>query len=277
MPEIYEVQRIANILRSVQLEGTTLAKIELYPGGEKILSPDVAQQLEGRQLIQIATKAKYTFFELDCGVMIWHYRFTGLPHVVGQNYRGKLEAIFHLSVENQERFCRLAFFFSGGAVIRFLDQRCLATISLASCQKIADTREFTSLAPDLSTCVMVSYANWQLRLARTRRTLKQELQCQTTAPSGIGNYLACEILAHAKLDPWQLANALHEDDYHQLCEGIKAVKRCCEQHVDYRWFLVFNRLTCRRCGQKILKKKHLPTKSSQMTHYCPFCQRKSGQ
>ncbi len=276
MPEIYEVKRIAAALRSAQIEGKVLTKVELYPRGEKILLPAVAKELEGRRLLQIVTKAKYTFFQLDRGVMIWHYRFTGLPHVVGQNYRGKLEAIFHLPVENQERFCRLAFFFSGGAIIRFLDQRCLATISLASCQKIAATREFTSLAPDLSSCVMPSYAKWHVRLTRTQRTLKQELQCQKTSPSGIGNYLACEILAHAKLDPWQPANALNEDGYHQLCKGIEAVKECCEQHVDYRWFLVFNRLTCRRCGQKTLKKKHLPTKSSQMTHCCPFCQQRGG-
>ncbi|MEM7174718.1 MAG: DNA-formamidopyrimidine glycosylase family protein [Chlamydiota bacterium] len=273
MPEIYEVKRIGAYLRRAKIEHQIIAAITFHPGGEKILSPKAAKQLEGQRVMSLMTKAKYTFFELDKGVMVWHYRFTGLPKVAGMSYQGALEAIFQLPVQEKKRFCRLTFTFESGLIIHFLDQRCLSMIRLdAQCQLVSEMREYRALAPDLSEAVMPSYQQWCQKLSRSRRSLKLELQNQMTIPSGIGNYLACEILAYAGLNPWLEAKALTKYEYRKLCQGINEVKAHCESRVDYRWFRVFNRLMCQKCRGPVVKKKQRQSQASQTTHFCPSCQ-----
>ena len=102
--------------------------------------------------------------------------------------------------------------------------------------------------------------------------MKQELQDQSTYPSGIGNYLACEILACAKLNPWISVASISLKEYQALCKGIMEVKRLCEQYASYQWFHVFNRKNCRICAGIVTRKKHHLGQSGQTTHYCPQCQ-----
>ena len=274
MPEIYEVKRIGAYLRRANIEKQTIKAITFHPGGEKILSQKDADRLVGERILRLVTKAKYTFFELERGVMIWHYRFTGLPKIAGMSYQGALEAIFQLPVQTEKKFCRLTLTFKNGLTLYFLDQRCLATIRLETqCKAVSKVKEFNSLAPDLSEAIMPSYKEWCHRLRRTQRSLKLELQNQMTIPSGIGNYLACEILAYAQLNPWLKAKTLTEGQYQRLCAGLEEVKQLSENHVDYPWFYVFKRLTCRRCQGPVLKQKHRFVQASQTTHFCPSCQK----
>ena len=56
---------------------------------------------------------------------------------------------------------------------------------------------------------------------KLRKTdLKTWLQDQRYPPSGIGNYLACEICHQAKLSPWLKLNKLSKQQEQDLCEQI---------------------------------------------------------
>lgn len=276
MPEVYEVKRIAAILRQAGIEGKVIQSIVYHPGGEKIIAPQEAKKIEGRRILRVVTKAKYTFFELDAGVMIWHYRFTGLPKVANLDYLGRLEAIFQLPVYIGDPFRRLTFFCQRGPTIDVLDQRCLASICLEpNCKLASDTKIYQCLAPDFSTAVMPSYDAWRQQLKKSKRSLKLELQDQYTIPSGIGNYLACEILAHAGLNPWQSAATLTLRHYERLRRGMGEVRAQCVRTIGYQWFRVFKREMCTQCGGLIIRRKQQPHRGSQMTHFCPQCQKVS--
>lgn len=281
MPEIFEVKRICSYLQQAGLEGKRICDMTVLPGGDKILRQYSITKwrfyLINQQLLSITTKAKYTFLNLNQGTLVWHYRFTGIPHVDGFSYLGQLDAIFNLPIQtDSQRYCRFKLFFESDLVLQFIDTRCLAYVQYFPSLKKDELKIFNQLAPDLSNYSPESFASWQARLRLKTRDLKTELKDQQTYPSGIGNYLACEILARAKLNPWQQASKLSQQSYDNLCEAILKVKQNCEQHVDYSWFQVFNRHHCSYCKANIIRNKHSKTSSSQMTHYCPNCQQEKA-
>lgn len=281
MPEIFEVKRICSYLQQVGLEGKRICDIIALSGGDKILRQySIAQwrlYLINQRLLSITTKAKYTFLNLDQGTLVWHYRFTGIPHVVGFSYFGQLDAIFNLPIQtDSHRYCRFKLFFESDLVLRFIDTRCLAYVEYFPNLKKNELKIFNQLAPDLSNYLPESFASWHARLRLKTRDLKTELKDQQTYPSGIGNYLACEILARARLNPWQQASKLSQQCYDKLCKAILKVKQTCQQHVDYAWFQVFNRSHCSYCETPIIRNKHSKTSSAQMTHYCPNCQKEKN-
>ena len=277
MPEIFEVKRICSYLQQANLEGKRIEGIAVLPGGDKILRQYPITKwrsyLAHQRLLSITTKAKYTFLQLEQGTLVWHYRFTGVPHVEGFSYLGQLDTIFQLPIQtDSNRYCRFKLFFASDLVLRFIDIRCLADVRYFPSLKKEELKIFHRLAPDVSNYLPEPFAKWQARLRQKTRDLKTELKDQQTYPSGIGNYLSCEILARAKLNPWQQASNLSRQSYKMLCEAILKVKQHCEHHVDYSWFQVFNRRHCLSCKTAINRTKHRPTKSSQTTHYCPQCQ-----
>lgn len=274
MPEAYEVLRICRYLVSSGLEGKQLCGFEVLPGGEKIIKNGSLDSLVNWRLLRLSTKAKYTFLSFDQGTLVWHYRFTGIPHVVGKSYSGQLYTLFNLPVHDlAHRFSRIKFNFEEGLQLNFVDIRCLSDIKIFPGIKKEELEIFNRLAPDLTKYQPEPFTEWQLRMKRKKRDLKTELKDQYTLPSGVGNYLACEILAFAGLNPWQEAASLSKKDYQNLCLGIQRVKELCEKQANYQWLQVFNRTSCGKCGGPVSRKKHRRSGASQTTHYCFSCQR----
>jgi len=277
MPEHYEVKRISSYLKNAGLEGNKITRLEPFVGGEKILKqadiPQWQSWLTNRRILSIVTKAKYTFLQLDEGTLTWHYRFTGIPHVLGFDYGEKLYTIFNLPVDQaQERFCRFCLHFEDGKIMQYIDIRCLSDIRYFPKMQIQELDVYQKLASDLTHFSPEPFSLWNKRARLRKRNLKQELQDQFSAPSGIGNYLACEILAHAKLNPWLLVAKLSSIQYQALCQAMNEVKMLCERNADYTWFQVFNRKHCQACQTNVIRKKHHLGVSGQTTHYCPKCQ-----
>ena len=123
---------------------------------------------------------------------------------------------------------------------------------------------------DISRFVPVSFKTFKQKTKFRKKQLKLWLLDQTSEPSGIGNYLACEILAHAKLNPFIAINQLNSNQFNRLVNAIDTVSKFAGMYAHYDWFKVFNRDTCGFCGASI-QKKRLPV-GAQTTHFCGKCQ-----
>lgn len=277
MPEHYEVKRISSYLKDGGIEGNKIVSLGCFPGAEKILKEgsytDWKSWLVGQVIRAIHVKGKYTFLELEQGTMMWHYRFTGIPHILGLEYGARLYTIFNLPTKvSGTRFCRFQLHFEDQKILQYFDTRCLSDIRYFPQQQLKQLRVYQGLASDLSTYHPISYAAWKKENKGRTRDLKQELQDQSTYPSGIGNYLACEILAFAGLNPWLSLTQVDEKGYKSLCHALLEVKQLCERNASYEWFHVFNRERCSICNTQITRRRHGSSGNGQTTHFCCRCQ-----
>ncbi len=260
MPEHFEVKRICSYLKNGNILGKKITDILFLKGYEKLLKRgeknDWIYWLKGQQILEICVKGKYTFFQLTSGTLTVHYRFTGIPHISNKSYSGMLYTIFNLpTTDDAMRFCRFKLILDHSISLSYCDIRCLSDIVFYPQQNFAKLNKYISLAPDLSNYQSEPYQSWIQRNKRRKRTIKQDLQDQYTSPSGIGNYLACEILFLAKLCPWTIVSKITEKQYQCLCLAIQKVINLCRLNAHYSWFGVFNQKFCSVCRGKICKKK----------------------
>ena len=271
MPEHYEVRRMAEYLKDYGLVGQTLQHAEFKNKGQRILKGDLPMNLlSGAKLNDVKVKAKYTGFEFDTAIVVMHYRFTGIPHLRGIPYRDRLQTIFSLPIKySNPNHCRFTWGFDS-LVLDFYDTRCLSVMTIHKGGGFNQIEKIMNIPDDISQFEPYAFSFFKTATARRKKQLKLWLLDQTVAPSGIGNYLACEILAYAKLDPFMLMSELSESQFEQLMAAIVAVSSLAAQTPAYDWFKVFNRETCGFCGANIHKKK--VTSGAQTTHYCIQCQ-----
>ena len=100
--------------------------------------------------------------------------------------------------------------------------------------------------------------------------IKTYLQNQKSAPSGIGNYLACEICHQARLSPFKKIKSLSKKHYEMLIQAIQSIHKICMSRSDYNWFCVYHKTHCGTCNNLITHQKHTH-KNSQTTWWCRAC------
>ena len=274
MPECYEVKRIADYLIGNGLVNQRLGSIRFMNSGNRILSGieevSLSNKLINSQLQSIQVKAKYTGFTFSSGTVIMHYRFTGIPHLRNIDYGNALHSIYSLPITTKkEEHCRFVWQFDNHQ-LEFYDTRCLSKLYFYQNYQFEETPQYQSLAPDLRQGQFLSYTEFKDDTRRLSMNIKTWLLDQTRSPSGIGNYLACEILFLAKLNPFIKVHHISHRQYNRLIQSFLTVHRYAEKNTDYHWFNIFNRSHCRQCRGKVEKKKHL--RYSQTTHFCPICQ-----
>jgi formamidopyrimidine-DNA glycosylase len=108
--------------------------------------------------------------------------------------------------------------------------------------------------------------------------------------AGIGNIYACEILHHARMNPWRRVNSLSHEEW----EGIgEAARKILKRAIDCRgtsvsdWSDLFGKAGenqghllvyaregagCYTCGGEIKRQKL----NGRGTYYCPSCQNDEG-
>lgn len=274
MPEFFEVKRIRQYLTDHQLIGQSLKDLTWPNKGDRMLKTHTSDELQalliGQQLTAITTKAKYTFFQFGPHTLVCHYRFIGIPHIKEAPYTTELYSIFSLPILSKNpAHIRLTLSFSD-ATLEYVDTRCLSAMSCFPNLLPSQTPPFIALADDLASFTPLSYDAFMAQFNSRRQAIKDVLLDQSIAPSGIGNYLACEILVRAKLWAGLRVCDLTADTYSALISAIYDVYQLGNQHVDYDWFQVFNRSHCQRCQCPVQRTRH--RKSAQTTHYCPRCQ-----
>lgn len=277
MPECYEVLRIKDYLLDSQICNQAICNVNVTEKGARLFKnaskEDVVNFLLQNSLTAIFTKAKYTLFKFSHGAMLCHYRFTGIPHVTGHSYKDRLNTIYNLPTEViNDDYIRFSIFFENGKQLNYVDTRCLSHIHISlEAQSFSDFKSTQLLPEDMTQFIFPSFKKWTSQTNNLSLDLKSYLLNQYYAPSGIGNYLACEICHHAGLNPWKKVGSFSEIDYFKLVDGYDKVKVYCESHNDYVWFKVYNQINCVSCNHIVSKKRH-KGKSSQTTTWCSICQ-----
>ena len=139
----------------------------------------------------------------------------GVPHHIGFT----LGMTGNFSPE-QTKYARLRFTFATTGDIFFIDIRNFGTVRLLTQEQVSE--KLSRLGPDplQETIGEVRLSN---QLIYDPETTLAEFLLDQRNIAGIGNYLKCEILWHAKLSPHRLTRTLTSEEVHSLTSAINKV------------------------------------------------------
>lgn len=273
MPECYEVKRMASYMKDNGVLNSPIIDFSFCNKGNRLLKSwttnDFVERVLKQRIHDIKTKSKFTFLQLDDDVLEWHYRFTGIPHIDNAVYTDRLYSIYTLPItpKNPKNSTRFILKTKNGTCLRYVDTRCLSTLTLYKDIRIEQTHRFKTLAPDISEAQFL--VNSEIK-KHSKKRLKLFLQDQFTTPSGIGNYLACEICAYANIYPNIQLHLLTNNHIQALNMALKQVHLYAMKSPKYDWFLVFNQEFCQSCFAPVIRQKF--KSNEQTTHWCKCCQ-----
>ena len=277
MPEMYEISRICDYLKENQLLNILIKSVTVSEKGHNILKNSTAKEFQkflvGNKIIKISQHAKFIIFRMNQGILLIHLRFTGLPKLRGIPIDNNVVPIHNLPVfEKDSDQIRLSIHFENQKILDYFDTRRLSHIKIyPNLNSVSEIPELKKMAPDLDQFSPFSTKDFQI-FKEKNMDIKVFLLDQRFSPSGIGNFLACEILFDAKLNPWKKLSELTQREISALNLGIKTVKEKAKNSVSYEWLNVYKRSECSICKSKIERKNHTQTRSSRSTYFCPTCQ-----
>lgn len=275
MPELPEVETIAQDLRHANIIGCTISKVHVY-WPKTVSKPAVLQfieHLEGQKITGIQRRAKYLVLQLaDNSFVFIHFRMTG-RFLISSSDTPVHSPYIRLTVE-----------LDNGKSLYFHDTRKFGRWSWT-----ADPKEITAkLGPEPLESSFTLEA-FKLLVKGKKRALKPLLLDQQFI-AGLGNIYVDEALWEAKLHPSQLAFKLSELQLKALHQAIpRVLKRGLQSQGttlgsgrtnfyrlngtkgDHQSLLkVFRRTgeACPRCGE-IIQRIVVAQRS---THFCPSCQ-----
>jgi len=296
VPEAPEIEKLKRSLEQEDIWDKEIEKCEVsHPNIIKNSSVEEFQRFfVGRKFLYVSRFAKYLQFVLADswslnsngdpverpGVYLAHQRFTGWFGV--QN--DIVKRVHSLNANKSDAVTRIKWWFKGSdKPLIYRDPRVLSHHKIVECPANVPIhgagfffKELVDLGPDvLSGNEMGWEVFWRMLDKFKRRDVKSVLLDQRALVSGIGNYLACEILDHIKMDPWKKVGDLTEDEQKDLRKAMYLVPYTSLEAPDYDWFNVFRRSTCKRCEGKIKRLVHKPGKvnptKGQATYFCPNC------
>jgi formamidopyrimidine-DNA glycosylase len=276
MPEFYEVYRMKAYLDDAKILNKKIIAVEIPTLGARCFKSHTKENAKAfflnNSMTSIQTIAKYTIFNFKQGAMLCHYRFTGVPHIVGKSYTNRVLSIHSLPLTNySKKHVRFSLVFEDNQQLDYVDTRCLSHIHINP--KENSVAAFKSKLPclqDLNNYKPLTFREFTNVIKTSKQDIKIYLQNQLTPPSGIGNYLACEICHGAKLSPFQTISSLTKMQYNALVTSIKKIHEICISRADYNWFCVYHKQRCGTCNSPINHQKH-SHKNSQTTWWCPQC------
>ena len=182
MPEFYEVKRIKNYLKDADILNQPIKKLVIPEKGLRMFKShnyhELEQFLVGNVITDIKTKAKYTLFIFKQGSMLMHYRFTGIPHVLGKPFTGLLYSIYSLPIADyQQDYVRFSMRFANKEQLDYVDTRCLSHIHCHfTGQQFSDYKSTDCLPDDLDSFHPLPYSQWKSAVQRLSLDLKSYLR-----------------------------------------------------------------------------------------------------
>lgn len=244
VPELPEVESIRRLLQRTlgnkQILSAEVAPDEIVLQG---LSPKVVEEtLVGAKVKQVGRKGKYWWLELDRSPWLFgHLGMSGwiraLPKV-GENSQKEFRLKEHGNAPlydetGRPRFCKLLLTSSDGERIAFTDGRRLGRLWLAE-NALADSR-VSSLGPDALSEDLTADRLADL-LSKRKAPIKPLLMDQKIL-SGIGNWVADEVLYKAKISPKRAAYAIEKGEWKLLFKAIREVLQLAvDVEADYEQF-----------------------------------------
>ena len=275
MPELPEVETIANDLRKAGLAGRTIVGAKIY--WDRTIAgqtpAEFLKKIKQRSILAIGRRGKFLTFSLSGGEILFvHLRMTGRftlekkPGALGSHERITLE------LDNDE-------------VLKYHDTRKFGRWFLVS-----DTESVVgNLGPEpLDPAFTLS--DFKQILSKKTRRIKPLLLDQSFL-AGLGNIYVDEALWLARLHPNKLSNTISNKETAALYDAIKAVlKKGIEaqgtslgkgksnyhrpsgtrgQHQEILNVYKRTGLPCPRCGTAIVR----IIVAQRSTHICPHCQK----
>jgi formamidopyrimidine-DNA glycosylase len=206
MPELPEVETIRTQL-APRLEGRTLARVEILD--PRLTRPydlfEVAEELEGDQVVAVERRGKYLLLRLESGFgLLVHLRMTGG---------------FHWQPVTHER---AVVELDDGTRLAYRDVRRFGTWLVLEGAEL-EPYLATKNGPEPLGSRFTSH--WLAeQLSRRRAPLKAVLLDQRVV-AGLGNIYADEALWRARLSPLRAAHGLAEDEVVRLTRAIRAALR----------------------------------------------------
>ena len=203
------------------LVGHKIAGAEVVP--DTIIFGDtppeaVRAALEGRTVKAVGRKGKTWWIETDGPVMFGHLGMAGWVREIGApTTRIKEQGNAPLDdADGRPRFLKLLLTTEAGKRIAVTDQRRLGRIWLAD--KIKDDSKWKELGPDALNELPQGKAF--AALFKKRNAPIKALLMDQSILSGIGNWLADEVLYHSRIAPQRLGSSLTEMELKKLRKTI---------------------------------------------------------
>ncbi|KAH7367583.1 formamidopyrimidine-DNA glycosylase domain-containing protein [Plectosphaerella cucumerina] len=241
MPEIAEVARCVHFLR-LHLKGKKIAKV-IAPDDAKLFGavgcsgPAFEKAVKGRTVVSVGSQGKYFWITFDKAPHpVMHLGMTGWVHIKGDqtaytNYYKKMKPEeaemwppkywkFQLETEGPSK-----------VEVAFTDPRRFGRIRLVDCPG-ADIRSYTPLkenGPDPVNDLDVFTEAYLRGKMQSRHVPIKALLLDQTTISGIGNWVADEVLFQAKAHPEQYCDDFSEVEIKGIFNSIRFV---CQTAVD---------------------------------------------
>jgi formamidopyrimidine-DNA glycosylase len=224
MPELAEVETVCRLMRDV-LVGKRITHVEIVPDAIVFQSArkNIEDALANRTVRAIGRRGKTFWIELaGPGPTVYgHLGMTGWIREVGRDST-RLQAHGDAPFDDETgrpRFLKLLIEARGGRAIAFTDARRLGRIWLGG--DPADEKRVQRLGRDAYDDLPSSKELAAL-FARRKIPIKALLLDQT-ALAGLGNWLADEVLYHARIAPQRIASSLDAREVSALRRAIRTV------------------------------------------------------
>lgn len=179
----------------------------------------VSERLYGARIRQVGRRGKYFWFDAgDRGYVLGHLGMSGwIREIGGPSIRLHSHGEAPLDDDAGEpRFLKMRVTSSSGRTFAFTDGRRLARIWLA--ERLEDDPGYAKLGPDAWE-ELPEIDDFAARYRKRKAPIKA-LLLQQEILSGIGNWIADEVLYRARIAPMRIANSLTEDEYSALRQSI---------------------------------------------------------
>lgn len=279
MPELPEVEAVAQTLRSLVEKRTIRCVHVLHPIATKPQNPSLLPRMTlGQKIQSVERTGKYLWLQLTRGIITFHFKLDGRL-LWFPNAKKMLAAVdqpgtgVHVDVALE----------LDKGVLAFADGRHFGRVqvweSAEACPALAGLG-IDALSPDFTATQL------QKLLASSKRPTKEFLLDQSRI-AGVGNIYSCESLWHAKLNPLRPANSLKLVEARYLHKAIvsvlqRALECCLHPAPDFReatwWFQGLEKILrvydregkpCRRCGHGIKR----IAQGARSTYFCAHCQK----
>jgi formamidopyrimidine-DNA glycosylase len=272
MPELPEVETVRRYL-SPRLSGRRIVRAAVFRRDLRLpIDAALARRLRGREIREVARRAKYLLINTDGGTLIFHFGMSGtLRLFTGDGAKNPRLRHDHLEVE-----------ISGGALLRYHDPRRFGLVLWR-----ADGGEMPEKQFGPEPLSRAFNGGYLYRAIRGRKIAIKAALLNPRIAAGVGNIYAGESLHRAGLSPAKTAGGLSLAECAKLTAAIKAVLRAAIKsggssardfvggggepgYFQTRW-RVYGRagLPCKNCGALIRR----IVQAQRATFYCPRCQR----
>jgi endonuclease-8 len=218
------------------------------------------QRLDGRTLDRAHAKGKHLLLRFDDLILHSHLGMSGSWHVYPRGARWRKPTRAAWAALKGERAEAVQF---GGPTLRVLSADALRRDPVLS-----------RLGPDILAADFDPAIVLRSLRSDPRRDLGDALLDQTLV-AGIGNIFKSEACFAARLDPWQLIDALTDDQLQSIVQSAHDLMQDAVDHGRHP-HAVYRRAgqPCSRCRTRIVSRGQ--GDANRTTYWCPRCQRPAG-